>query len=516
MKNKKRLDSSLNFIAKSSFIVFISILFSKLFTYFYRIIIARNFGQEIYGIFSLSLVILGFLLAISSLGLQNGLLRYISLYRGKSNKNKIRYLFQTCLKIIVPFSLIIGIFLILFSNPLSILFNNQELGFFLRWLSFFIPLSAIGGTFHVILKSYEEVKWYSFIGNILVPLSQLLFLLLFIFLKLEDKSILISYNLATSLLFLSSFILCKIKIPELFKKPQINKKLKINLLKEIFSYSWPIIFLGLISTIFSSTDTFMLGFLRNVNEVGIYNTAVPLAGLLQFIPLLFLQFFFPLVTKEYSNNRIGLIREISKQVNKWIFMLNLPFLILMLFFPGAIINLFFGVEYLAAQNVLRFLSIGVFFYSLGTISDNLLSMAGKSKINLFNLCLAGILNIFLNSILIPKFGINGAAFATMITYLSWTGLSIYWTKKNLSIIPFNKKMIRIILVSIIPTLIILIIKSFLEITQLTALLLGTLFILLYLFSLLITKCFDNKDLTILKLIRQSFFKKLNLNLPKTN
>ena len=83
IKEKINIDKSLKLIAKSSIIILCGIFISKLLTYIYRIIIARTFGPEIYGVFSLILMIVGILTPIINLGLNEGLLRFISLSRGK-------------------------------------------------------------------------------------------------------------------------------------------------------------------------------------------------------------------------------------------------------------------------------------------------------------------------------------------------------------------------------------------------------------------------------------------------
>src|SRR3972149_8037459 len=88
------LDKSLNLLVKTSFIVFIGLALSKILGYTYRIIIARYFGPEVYGLFSLALMVSGWFIAISTLGLSEGLLRFIPIYRGRKERNKISYLFR--------------------------------------------------------------------------------------------------------------------------------------------------------------------------------------------------------------------------------------------------------------------------------------------------------------------------------------------------------------------------------------------------------------------------------------
>ena len=83
-------NSSLRRVAKSSFIVFFGIIFSKLITFIYRVIIAKNLGPEPYGLFSLAFIISSIFIAISCFGLHEGVLRYVSFYRGKIGRASCR------------------------------------------------------------------------------------------------------------------------------------------------------------------------------------------------------------------------------------------------------------------------------------------------------------------------------------------------------------------------------------------------------------------------------------------
>lgn len=509
-KDSLELDYSLKILAKSSFIVFIGVVISKIATYSYRIIIARSFGTEIYGLFSLVLMISGFFVAFFSLGLQSGLLRYISFYRGKNEKEKIQYIFRFSLKLLFPISILAGILLFLSSEYISLgIFHNPNLIVFIKWFAFFVPVLIFAGTFHAIIRAYEKIRWYSFIGNILMPSVQLILLVIFIFFNLKDRAIILSYNLGILSMVISSFLIFKYKIPEVLQKPKIKKRERLKLIKSLFSYSWPIIFFGLTMAIFGWIDSFTIGYFKTASDVGIYNAAVPIALLLGIAPLLFLQLFFPLVMREYSRKNFTLINQLSKQIAKWIFIFNLPFVIIMILFPGAIINILFGTEFIQANNALRMLSVGVFFYSLLIISENLLSMMGKSRVVLTNLMIASIVNIFLNVLLVPRYGINGAAFSTMLSYILWSVLSFFIAKHHTSIVPLKRKMIKITFVALIPILILFFIKRFFEINFLTMIILGLLFILSYFFLILVTKCFDENDLIVLRAIKKKIlFKSL--------
>ena len=110
---REAINKGLKTIAKSSVIVFISVFLSKFITYIYRIVIARNFGPEIYGLYSLASIVLGLFVVFSSIGLTDGLMRFVSFYRGKNQTNKIRYLLRTITIILFISSMIFAVLLYL-------------------------------------------------------------------------------------------------------------------------------------------------------------------------------------------------------------------------------------------------------------------------------------------------------------------------------------------------------------------------------------------------------------------
>jgi len=210
---------------------------------------------------------------------------------------------------------------------------------------------------------------------------------------------------------------------------------------------------------------------------------------------------------------MGLIEDISKQVSKWIFLLNIPIFFIFFLFPGAIINILFGPEYLVATLSLRFLLISGFVSSLLFVSNNLLSMAGKSKTILVDMILATFLNIILNYFLIPvptffgienQLGINGAAFATMVSVLFFNVLIFIHAKSATAIIPLRRKMLRAIISSVIPILFLLFVKIYLEPEFASMILLTITFFLIYFVCLFLFRAFDKNDFIILKIFRNKF------------
>jgi len=504
---KNKFEKSLHLIAASSLVVFIGVALSKIFTYLYRIIIGRTFGPEVYGLFSLATMLLIFVVAFFSFGLPEGLVRFIPFYRGKNQKSEINFIIKKSFSILISVSLIGGILLFSLSNIISIeIFHNSNLIPFLKIAALTIPFFILANYYLAILRAYEFIGIYSFILNFLQNFIKVGSLLFFIIIGIKTNVVMYSYFLGILAMFLASYFAF-----DKYAKIIVEKNLNINRKKEItkglFSYSWPLTLLGIASFALYWIDSFTIGYFKTVADVGLYNAAIPLAALLMIAPDLIIQLFFPIVTKEYSKKNFKLIEQLSKQVTKWIFIVNLPLTLIMLLFPGAIINLVFGETFLPAEQALRLLAFGSLFGSLSIVPSHLISMMGKSRLMLVNILLMLGLNLILNIILVPKYGLNGAAFSTMIIFVLLSATYIIQNYYYLSFIPIRRKMLSIALVSIIPLLVVIVLKRLITLNFLTVSLLGFLFILLYAILILAFKCLDKNDFLIIKKFRDKITRK---------
>jgi len=513
--NVKGLDKSLKLLVKTSAIVFIGLIISKILGYTYRIIIARHYGPEVYGLFALGLSIVGFFGSIAALGLTDGLLRYIPQLRAKNKFNGIRYLLRRTLKIYLVLGIISSIMLIFASDFIAnSIFHNSALSSLLKIMGSGILIYLILNVFLSTIRGFEEIGWYSFVYNIFQNAVKVFVLILLIMMGLKSGGdvVALSFVIGALMTLIASYLIYRYKIKKIFGKA--DGKDHSPLWGEFFSYSWPIMFFSIISLIFYWIDTITLGIYKSASEVGFYNAAIPIAALLAFIPELFMQLFFPMVNKEYSRKNIHLIEQLSKQITKWIFVAVLPIFALIFIFPGAAINLIFGAEYLAAENALRLLLIGAFISALSITSVQLISMIGKSKLILMNVIIASITNIILNTTLVPmptilsfdnSNGLIGAALATLTSIILFNLLFVLETKRYLSFIPLRRKMISIGLLSILPIVLLLYLRSIIDVTFISIILLSVLFFVVYLVLILISKSLDKNDWMIIR----SVFRKIS-------
>ncbi len=516
-KEDKKIENSLKSLARTSFIVFIGILLSKLFSYLYRIIIARTSGPEEYGLFSLAVVILGLTVAISSMGVGDSLVRFIPIFRGRKQNEKIKYIIRWTFSVIALSSIVFGIALFFLAEYISIgIFHNEKLVIYLKVFSFLVPVSILGHNFLDVLKAYEYINWYSFIFNIFQNLVKLVVLVLLIWFGIFNSgNVIFSYVSGMLSILILGYFVSKKKIRELFKKDKLKISERKELRKETLNYSVPLVFSAIIGILFYWVDSLSLGYLKDITAVGFYNAAVPIAMLLSFVPEIFMQLFRPLISKEFGRNDKKTVEEISKQVSKWIFIFIVPLFILLFFFPGAALKILFGESFLIAENALRILSFGMVISALSVVPNNLLLMKGKSGILFFDIFLFTLVNIILNWIFIPlpnilwidnNSGLVGAASSTVVS-IGLMGITLFVQSiKYTGVIPLRRKMLAVAISAAISLATLAYIKQFFIIDFISIIILSIIFGIIYIAMILISKSLDRNDYMIIKSIVRKIYK----------
>ena len=173
-------------------------------------------------------------------------------------------------------------------------------------------------------------------------------------------------------------------------------------------------------------------------------------------------------------------------------------------FPEQVISLLFGPEYISAASSLRILAVGSIFLSFSDISNRIIIMTGRSRLIFYDLIFASILNVIINILLIPKYGIIGAATGTMISFVTLTLIFNIQSYRIASIIPIRKGISNVLAALLVSVLILLIAKLVLPSGLISFLVLSLLFCLSYLLLIFLFKGFDKTDLEIIK----SFGKRL--------
>ena len=502
---KKIVEENLKKIAKGASIVTLGIVVSKILGYIYRIIIARN-NVEGYGLFITAMTIYSFFLMISLFGFSDGIVRFVSEYISENKLKKLKSLIIKNTKFVFITSIIGAIVLFMSSNLIAEkIFHNNELGIIIQILAIALPFNVLHDMSFSILQGFQKVHYEVNLKNIIENILKIIFSL--ILLKYSSKlGIPLAFSLSVIIVSLIAFYYLKKHIPK------IKYSVKGIVDKQLMNFSLPLLVMGVFSYVVIWIDTVMLGYFKDVKEVGLYHSAVPNAQLFYLIPFAIYFIFFPVLTAMYENKNFDEFKRVYKISTRWIFTINVFALFIFLLFSEEILVMFFGYEYIRAAIPLAILSVGYFVgYLLTRNSDAILLIYKKPKVILFYTVIGATINIILNLIFVPKYGIIGAATATSLTLLMTTFIALYKSseciKENI-FFPLRDvtyaKLIGILVVMFLLQEILL--RKLLDGKFYWILLNMVILFLIYGVFILITKSYEEEDVNLIKMRLRKFVK----------
>lgn len=421
-------------IVKGTGFVLICIFLGKLIAYLYVLLVANKLGGSLYGTLNIGFAIVTFLYIVASLGLNEGLLRFVSFNIGKGDGLKARKIISFSVIICAISGVFFGALLFILSNKIAVsIFNNPSLSLILKLFAVSIPFYVLGDLFLYLLRSYKRADYEVFVREILEKTIRLVLSLIFIYLGYSLFGVSLAYLISMIIFFLVSFILLK----KVFKKSLLFFKelLQKDEIKDIIYFSMPLLFTLFLAKLLGTVDVLIIGYLKESVSVGVYHIALASSEIMIILPTAIMRIFFPMITGLYGQNNFKEIRTLYIIISKWIVYFNVPLFISIALFSKQLISLMFRAEYWGAYLPLVILSFGFMVNSTSISSSHILKMIKKTKIIFFTIASSITLNIILDFILIPSYGIVGASIATAISQIMVTLIYIIFCYKYFKLQP---------------------------------------------------------------------------------
>lgn len=195
-----------------------------------------------------------------------------------------------------------------------------------------------------------------------------------------------------------------------------DETIALNLLRD----SWPLILSILAIMIYMRIDQIMIGQMLGDKQVGLFSAAVKISELWNIIPVAIVSSVFPLIINYKNKNENTYYKNLQKLFNL-MSMYGVGVAIVMTFSSRAIVELLFGAAYAPTATVLMIHIWAGVFVALGIASETWLVAENLQKYSFYRTLNGSFANIALNVFLIPKYGIDGAAVATILSY----GVSVF-------------------------------------------------------------------------------------------
>ncbi|GEM_PF-416191 len=403
---------------------------SLVFGYSLRIFLAKNLSVADYGLFYALISFFTLVQIFRPLGTTTALVKFLPEYITKKEYENAKSLIIVTLTIQFLTSFSLALLILLLAKFLSLkFFKTIEALSPLQILTLSFLLSFFVDVMRACLQAFKNMLGISIINLTSIALSFTFVTILFLVKGASVESCAIGYLIAGIFTGLLSFKLFLKTFPQFLSA---RFKLRKSIFKKSLTFGIPALAGGISSFIITNTDTLCLTYLKGLVSVGIYQAALPIARLLLYLVSAISTVFFPMISELYAMKRYADISKAFSLLIKFSFISILPFSAIFLCYPEITIGMVFGKKFLQAALPLQILTIAMIFQTLMTIASTTLVGIGKPLLAVKVTSICAAFNLIANIALIPKFGVVGAATATVITF--FIGVSVAYKLLNAEMI----------------------------------------------------------------------------------
>jgi O-antigen/teichoic acid export membrane protein len=420
-------------------VLFICLALANILGYALRLLLARSLSPAEYGLIYAVMGLFGFISFAQSLGLSEALVQMVpGMKTAAERKRALLTVMYTQLAV----TAIILILAVVFAGWLA---NHYFHNLLAEPLVIIYALSIFLSPLEFALLSFFQgmgrTTWYGYLSLVRAAV-----LFAFVYAAIALGFGIIGAVLAYVLMYL---LLPFVYLPLLFKLlPEFRTTTTSydkKVLGKMFTFGAPMLLAATAGVFLTYIDTFFLTLFRSLTEVGLYNIALPTAGFLWFFSGVIYTITFPLLSEINAAKTGAVLKEGIGRMYLYLLILIMPLAVVLLFFPDIIINALFGGEYIAAARTLQILVIGGLIYSFVTLNNAILAGTGDSRSVLRATVLGAAVNVVLDIIFIPKYGIEGSAFATLVAFVVMLVMTIVEVRKGVQFHLDVKRMLLLIL-----------------------------------------------------------------------
>lgn len=368
------------------------------------VILALALGRADVGRYSECYALLSLLGLLSLAGFRSGLTRFVAMQLADEDPGRVRGTVRLGLGLTMLGSVTIASVLALFSSQVAGLFNDPQLRIGILLVALTLPASTFEDAALAATQGWRSQKAFALIGLIFDPVLRLSISLVLLLLGAGVVAALGAIVVASWVGALLAGLALRRRLRNVPKAPAIYE------VRQVFGFSTISWFSSLASTGLIWADILLLGHLSTQQNVGTYTVATRLVTLAVFVMAPINAAFSPHMAHLWHVGDMDGVARAYGTVNRWIVRLAMPSFILLLIFPRDLLQ-FFGPGFATGATVTAILAIGQMVNAAAGPCGILLNMSGRAALCMADNIGALVANVGLNLVLIPRYGIVGAAVA---------------------------------------------------------------------------------------------------------
>ena len=380
--------------------------------YLTQILLARWMGASEYGIYAYAFTWANLLSVFATLGFTTGVLRFVPEYLAKKDWVHLRGLIRRVRQIVF----LAGIVLAAVSGLVLLSLRSPQMDVSALLLGMgLVPLLALTSVQTEIVRGTQRIALAYTLPMLLQPVLALgtaFFLLNVLGALTGVATIGASVFAVLAVLGIQSRGLIRVVPREaLLASPSYETVRWLRV-------SFPLLLVSGSLIVLNQADILMIGIFIGPKEAGIYTAATKTAALVSFVLVAVNAIAAPMISELHAKRDCEKLQEMVNTATRWMFWPSLGVTLGLMLFGGAILGLF-GPEFVAGWRALLLLALGQIVNATVGPVGYLLSLTGFQGLCARVYVCSAFVNVVLNIVAIPMFGIVGAALSTAITMVLW-------------------------------------------------------------------------------------------------
>ncbi|MDW7772692.1 MAG: flippase [Desulfobulbaceae bacterium] len=409
---------------------FLIIIAGKGVSYLLQLVFARVLGVDGYGVYIYVVTVISILSIFSTMGFDSVPLKYLAMYRLRQEWSLFSGILRRSLQIPLSLSVCTAVAVIIAASSIDQISGNRALYSTLIAGTAALPLFTLLKVLQSVFRSQKQIISALLPNEIAVPFFLLAGVGGFSLMGFQPDSLdVITYHAIVigCVLAVFSFVCCRrlSLLPVLSSTPRYKTG-------EWTRTAASLLLISGMHIVLSQTDIMLLGVFKGTTDAGIYAIASKIAILVTFGLQIGNQIIAPMISEFYHDGDKARLQEVVSLGSMISTIFAVIIVLIILFFARPLLHLF-GPEFTGGRLSLYILAGGQMANALVGPVGLIMTMTKHHREASFIISVSALVNIVLNLILIPRFGMTGAAVATTMTMLSWNIAFWLYIRKNLGI-----------------------------------------------------------------------------------
>jgi len=393
-------------------------------------------SQAEYGLMSLAYVFIGFVNVLYTLGLNTAFLRFfIAEKDGEERKN----IYSSAIFFLAATSFLASVCLWFASPFLSrVIFRDPNSTEYMRLVACILFVDTVSQFPLLVLRALERSKHYTAITILRLMITVVLNIIYVLWLRRGVEGVLIS-NLIASICILLVLLPLSLRY--------VKRVFSATILRRMLNFGLPMVPAILSVLVIDLSDRYILEHFKGLDQVGVYSLGYKLGMIMTFfvagVLLVWPLFFVGIAEQDDA-------KAIYSRVLTYFLLVGAVIFLSISLYLKVIMRLFIGQEYWSSSPIVPLILLSYLFYGLYVNFIVGVYIKKKTRSLSYIAGAAAGINIALSFLLIPRFGMMGAAMATLLAYISMSGFLFL---VNRSMYPITYEVSRLLKIALATTVI---------------------------------------------------------------